>query len=75
MNRDRMRLLLTPLRNGRSMPLILSFAGSRIFLHNNIDSILKFQSNTYFHHIEDIGLKDNIVIMKKALNKILIGLS
>jgi hypothetical protein len=47
MNRDRMRLLLTPLRNGRSMPLILSFAGSRIFLYNNIDSILKFQSHTF----------------------------
>jgi hypothetical protein len=50
----------------------LSFAGSRIFLYNNIDSILKFQCHTF---ITFRILKDDIVIMKKALNKILIRLS
>ncbi len=44
MNRNRIRLLLTLLRNGQSMPLILSFAGSRIFLYNNIDSVAVLHS-------------------------------
>jgi hypothetical protein len=44
MNRDRMRLLLTPPWNGRSMPLIVAYIASNKILRRNLVAILAVRS-------------------------------